>query len=346
MNSRFCSWASSVSRQLNWPQPQPTTRRTISVAANHSTKMVFFFFHTQSPCSNECGLHWYVNMTTCIVPEEITSCYIIVINLLQNLDTINLVTKSVLDEKWWQLYTCRDRRTEQQFLLYTICLGRQFTLDYLQSSCRFNRMLPKNRWNDRLNIAYRYIYQRFHNLPFYVLLGTDKISFSVRSSLSTSFNNPYWQQLRNTLWAEKCLLVLKETIEDSVNEGKQHLDPLAALTWYLASSKEQKLKLKYMEDPTIQLLCTISETWFIAVILFLLQIKNFRWTSTNKKEGYESWIGSISSYWITSRIDNSCQGSTRCSGMYCIAVINLNSHSPNAFNATIIKTVSSFFCDW
>lgn len=98
MNSRFCSWASSVSRQLNWPQPQPTTRRTISVAANHSTKMVFFFFHTQSPCSNECGLHWYVNMTTCIVPEEITSCYIIVINLLQNLDTINLVTKSVLDE--------------------------------------------------------------------------------------------------------------------------------------------------------------------------------------------------------------------------------------------------------
>lgn len=82
---------SSTDRNRN-PQPAERFRLPPIIVQR------WFFFHTQSPCSNECGLHWYVNMTTCIVPEEITSCYIIVINLLQNLDTINLVTKSVLDE--------------------------------------------------------------------------------------------------------------------------------------------------------------------------------------------------------------------------------------------------------
>lgn len=266
--------------------------------------------------------------------------------LLQNLDTINLVTKSVLDENGDSyIHAETDVRSSNScYILFASAVNsRWITCNRLGDSIECYQRIDETIDWILLTSTHTSGLTIYHFLFF---LGTDKISFSVRSSLSTSLNNPYWQQLRNTLWAEKCLLVLKETIEDSVNEGKQHLDPLAALTWYLASSREQKLKLKYMEDPTIQLLCTISESWFIAVILFLLQIKNFRWTSTNKKEGYESWIGSISSYWITSRIDNSCQGSTRCSGMYCIAVINLNSHSPNAFNATIIKTVSSFFCDW
>lgn len=103
--------------------------------------------------------------------------------------------------------------------------------------------------------------QRFNIEPIFVLLCTDKISLSVKNLLSTNLENPHWQQLRNSFWAERCLFIFKNSIENNSIKDEQYFDPLVALTWYLASdSREQNWKLKNKTDPTIQLLNTISES--------------------------------------------------------------------------------------
>lgn len=96
--------------------------------------------------------------------------------------------------------------------------------------------------------------QKFNIDPILVLLCTDKISLSVKNILSINLENPQWQQLRNIFWAEKCLFIFKNSIENNSVEKEQYFDPLVALTWYLASnSKEMNWELRKRTDSTIQL---------------------------------------------------------------------------------------------
>ncbi|CEP14833.1 hypothetical protein, partial, partial [Parasitella parasitica] len=70
--------------------------------------------------------------------------------------------------------------------------------------------------------------------PFLVLLCTDKIRLSVKSMLSPDLQNPHWQTLNSTFWAEKCLVISKDVISFSEDEASQHLDPLVVLAFYVA----------------------------------------------------------------------------------------------------------------
>lgn len=90
--------------------------------------------------------------------------------------------------------------------------------------------------------------------PFLVLLCTDKIPMSVKSILSPDLQNPHWQTLNSTVWAEKCLVISKYVISFSEDEASQHLDPLVVLALYFSDDEEQKLKLLNIGDSTMQLI--------------------------------------------------------------------------------------------
>jgi hypothetical protein len=99
--------------------------------------------------------------------------------------------------------------------------------------------------------------EQYGTQPYFVLLCIDKISSSVKSLLSPSLLNPRWQQLHNIIWAEACLIILKDTIEFGDDQIAQRIDPMVALTWYL-SEKGKKQKFDSIDDPTIQLLNAIE----------------------------------------------------------------------------------------
>lgn len=93
---------------------------------------------------------------------------------------------------------------------------------------------------------------------YFILLCTGQISPSVKMKLSAMVNNPYWWQPRSAFWAKKCIFVPKVAI-NSDSDVDQSLDPLAALSLYISSNDEERLKLKDVANSTIQLLQTVSE---------------------------------------------------------------------------------------
>jgi hypothetical protein len=65
------------------------------------------------------------------------------------------------------------------------------------------------------------------------------------------------QQLDSVFWAKNCLFILKATINSNSKDAEQDLDPLAVLTLYIVSNNEERLKVKDVANPTIQLLRTV-----------------------------------------------------------------------------------------
>jgi hypothetical protein len=72
--------------------------------------------------------------------------------------------------------------------------------------------------------------------------------------LLPDLQNHHWQTLNSTVWAEKCLVISKDGINFSEDEANQHLDPLVVLASYFSDDEEQKLKLRNIGDPTMQLI--------------------------------------------------------------------------------------------
>lgn len=92
------------------------------------------------------------------------------------------------------------------------------------------------------------VFYRFDIQPLLVILCVDKISSTVRSLLSPSLENSHWQIFNSTVWAEKCLIILKDAINSSEDESNK-LDPLVAFTIYFSDDELQKQKLRDSGNP-------------------------------------------------------------------------------------------------
>ncbi|KAI7901158.1 uncharacterized protein BX663DRAFT_487747 [Cokeromyces recurvatus] len=75
------------------------------------------------------------------------------------------------------------------------------------------------------------VFYRFDIQPLLVILCTDKISSSVRLLLLPTLENSHRQMFNSTVWAEKCLIILKDAINLSEDESNK-LDPLAVFAIY------------------------------------------------------------------------------------------------------------------
>lgn len=95
------------------------------------------------------------------------------------------------------------------------------------------------------------IFYRFDIQPLLVILCIDKISSSVRPMLSPTLENSHWQIFDSTVWAEKCLIILKDAISFSEDESNE-LDPLVVFAIYFSDDKMQKQKLRDIGNPIIR----------------------------------------------------------------------------------------------
>ncbi|KAI9475870.1 MAG: hypothetical protein EXX96DRAFT_574972 [Benjaminiella poitrasii] len=94
------------------------------------------------------------------------------------------------------------------------------------------------------------VFYRFDIQPLLVILCVDKISSTVRSLLSPSLENSHWQIFNSTVWAEKCLIILKDALNSSSSEDELNkLDPLVAFTIYFSDDELQKQKLRDTGNP-------------------------------------------------------------------------------------------------
>jgi hypothetical protein len=95
------------------------------------------------------------------------------------------------------------------------------------------------------------VFYRFEIQPLLVILCTDKISSSVRSLLSPTLENSHRQIFDSTVWAEKCLIILKDTINLSEDELNK-LDPLAVFAIYFSDDNMQKQKPRDIGNPIMR----------------------------------------------------------------------------------------------
>lgn len=92
------------------------------------------------------------------------------------------------------------------------------------------------------------IFYRFDIQPLLVILCTDKISSSVRSLLSPTLENPHRQIFDSTVWAEMCLIILKDAVNFSEDESNK-LDPLVVFVIYFSDDEMQKQELQDIGNP-------------------------------------------------------------------------------------------------
>ncbi|KAI7891916.1 uncharacterized protein EV154DRAFT_587477 [Mucor mucedo] len=83
-----------------------------------------------------------------------------------------------------------------------------------------------------------------HNVtPCYVFLCVGELDLI---GLSPSFINSKWYEFDSYIWAEMCLFIPK-------GDMNRPMDPLIALTWFLANYKDKNV-LEDNDDPTVRLL--------------------------------------------------------------------------------------------
>jgi hypothetical protein len=177
--------------------------------------------------------------------------------LLSSPIVIKLVTKTVLDGRN-DKYTC---------VAVDKGIGKSLSFLYLPQTPITSELpaivLEVQNNNEITSIKHSIEYclqvaEKYGCEVYFILLCTGQISPSVRMKLSAIVDNPYWWQPRSAFWAKKCIFVPKVAI-NSDSDVDQSLDPLAALTLYISSNDEERLKLKDVANSTIQLLQTVSE---------------------------------------------------------------------------------------
>ncbi|KAG2228307.1 hypothetical protein INT45_011099 [Circinella minor] len=162
-----------------------------------------------------------------------------VIYLLSSPTVIKLVTKTVLDGRN-DIYTC-------------------IAVDKGNGKIPFFSLFATNAdHNVRLNTAPLQVAEKYDCEVYFILLCTGQISPSIKMKLLAIVDNLYWWQPHSAFWAKKCIFVPKVAL-NSDSDVDQSLDPLAALTLYISSTDEERLKLKDVANSTIQLLQTVSE---------------------------------------------------------------------------------------
>ena len=99
--------------------------------------------------------------------------------------------------------------------------------------------------------------KQYNIQPFFIVLCIGAVAPSLKEFLSPVPLKPHWSELKDTLWAEKCLIILKECERGDTVLQHEH-DPLIALVWYLSMNKKEKEKLRTIDNATIQLLLQVE----------------------------------------------------------------------------------------
>ncbi|KAI8079370.1 hypothetical protein BDF21DRAFT_399448 [Thamnidium elegans] len=168
----------------------------------------------------------------------------LVVKVLQSSTFIKLLTESIIKKD------CPNFSFVQVEFLGN---GSYFVL-YMAQSCAILLEIQSNITKISMKQSAKKcleIFYRFDIQHLLVILCTDKISSSVRSLLSATLENSHWQILDSTVWAEKCLIVLKDAINSSEDESNK-LDPLVVFAIYFSDDKMQKQKLRDAGNPIMR----------------------------------------------------------------------------------------------
>ncbi|CAO3702203.1 unnamed protein product [Rhizopus stolonifer] len=182
-----------------------------------------------------------------------------VLQLLSNPIVVDLVTESVLEKKipmyTWTTTTIRDDGS--LYFVYTTQRTTEAKSDVIvlrvDKDVRATSM--KQSVDDCLQVSDQHYCEMY-----LIILCTGQISQVLKNELIANLDNSYRQKSRYVFWAKDCLFVSKVTINNDSEDAEPDLDPLAALTLYIASNNEERLELKNVANSTIQLLYTVLES--------------------------------------------------------------------------------------
>ncbi|KAI9475673.1 MAG: hypothetical protein EXX96DRAFT_574173 [Benjaminiella poitrasii] len=174
-----------------------------------------------------------------------------VLNIIQNLDFINLITQSVLNEDDRNLVLTSAELLANNFHLILYLSESHAILLGIQPNV--TRMSLKQAIGKSLRVFEQYKIQ-----PSVFILCTNTISPSLQPLLSSTSQNSHWQITKCSMWAEKFVIISNDATFLHDAEACKHLDPLVVLVIYFSGDENQIEKLLNVGNTTMQFVHSIQ----------------------------------------------------------------------------------------